>query len=97
MRQQKCWFTESTCFGHKHAHRQEYNGDFRILVGPRPLNSTQITAQRYTTQTAFQVWTPKSGTHYFTPDDGHTCARNMLSQQTNMFCRIWLFFILHNI
>jgi hypothetical protein len=28
----------------------------------------------------FQVWTPKSGTHYYTPEDGHTSARNMLSQ-----------------
>jgi hypothetical protein len=41
---------------------------------------THLTAQRHTTQTAFQVWTPKSGTHYCTPDDGHTSARNMLSQ-----------------
>jgi hypothetical protein len=27
-----------------------------------------------------QVWTPESGTHYCTPEDGHTNARNMLSQ-----------------
>jgi hypothetical protein len=36
---------------------------------------TQLTAQRYR-----QVWTPESGTHYCTPEDGHTNARNMLSQ-----------------
>jgi hypothetical protein len=28
----------------------------------------------------FQVWTPESGTHYCTPEDGHTNARNMLGQ-----------------
>jgi hypothetical protein len=28
----------------------------------------------------FPVWTPKGGTHYCTPDDGHASARNMLSQ-----------------
>jgi hypothetical protein len=28
----------------------------------------------------FQVWTPESGTHYCTPEDGYTNARNMLSQ-----------------
>jgi hypothetical protein len=39
-----------------------------------------LRAQRYTTQTAFQVWTPESGNHYCTPDDGHNSARNMLSQ-----------------
>jgi hypothetical protein len=27
-----------------------------------------------------QVWTQESGTHYCTPEDGHTNARNMLSQ-----------------
>jgi hypothetical protein len=27
-----------------------------------------------------QVWTPESGTHYCTPEDWHTNARNMLSQ-----------------
>jgi hypothetical protein len=27
-----------------------------------------------------QVWTPESGTHYCTPEDGHTNARNTLSQ-----------------
>jgi hypothetical protein len=26
------------------------------------------------------VWTPKSGTNYCTPEDGHTSARNILSQ-----------------
>jgi hypothetical protein len=46
---------------------------------------THLTAQCYTTQTAFQVWTPKSGTHDCTPDEGHTCARNMLSLYTNIF------------
>jgi hypothetical protein len=39
-----------------------------------------IAAQHYTTQTAFQVRTPKRGIHYCIPDDGHTGARNMLSQ-----------------
>jgi hypothetical protein len=33
---------------------------------------THLTAQRYKTQRDFQVWTPESGTHYCTPDDGHT-------------------------
>jgi hypothetical protein len=28
---------------------------------------THLTALRYTTQMAFQVWTPESGTHYCTP------------------------------
>jgi hypothetical protein len=41
---------------------------------------THLTAQRFKTQTAFQVWTPESGTHYCTPDDGRASARNMLSQ-----------------
>jgi hypothetical protein len=41
---------------------------------------THLTTQRFTTQTVFQVWTPKRGTHYCTPDDGHTSARNMLSE-----------------
>jgi hypothetical protein len=29
---QKCWFILSTCFGHKYAHRQEHNSEFRFLV-----------------------------------------------------------------
>jgi hypothetical protein len=28
----KCWFIDSTCFGHWYAHHQEYNSAFRFLV-----------------------------------------------------------------
>jgi hypothetical protein len=26
----KCWFIDSTSFGHKYAHHQEYNSEFRF-------------------------------------------------------------------
>jgi hypothetical protein len=41
---------------------------------------THIVAQRYTTQVAFQGWSPNAVVTIFTPDDGHVGARNMLSQ-----------------
>jgi hypothetical protein len=49
-------------------------------VATSSVQYTHLTALRYKPQAAFHVWTAKSGTHYCTPDDGHTIARNMLSQ-----------------
>jgi hypothetical protein len=40
----------------------------------------QVSEWRIDYSSFFKVWTPKSGTHYCTPDDGHNSARNMLSQ-----------------
>jgi hypothetical protein len=41
---------------------------------------THLAAQRYTTQTAFQGWSPNTVVTICTPDHGHVGARNMLSQ-----------------
>jgi hypothetical protein len=56
---------------------------FRALLCP----SSGVHRASYTTNSSalhnpegLQVWTPESGTHYCTPEDGHTNARNMLSQ-----------------
>jgi hypothetical protein len=41
---------------------------------------THPAAQRYTTQAAFQGWSPNAVVTICNPDDGHVGARNMLSQ-----------------
>jgi hypothetical protein len=46
---------------------------------PLPLSSTHNSPALHNLD-GLQVWTPESGTHYSTPEDGHTNARNMLSQ-----------------
>jgi hypothetical protein len=62
------------------------NSDYRIwcpILASRATQSeqcTQLAAQRYATQAAFQGWTPNAVVTIYTPDDGHAGARNMLSQ-----------------
>ena len=72
-------FIHSTCFGHQYAHHQEYNSEFRFGIQTWRAVYKHLTAQWFTTQTASRFGY-ESGTHYFTPDDGHIGARNMLRQ-----------------
>jgi hypothetical protein len=76
----KCFVVSSCLLAGQFPHCWTFSLSSYLLVEPHPDKYTHLTAQRYTTQMAFQVSTPKSGTHYCTPDDGHSSARNMLSQ-----------------
>jgi hypothetical protein len=72
-----------------HKKRLIYTENQQTMTAFRHITNTIHTSlsNHYTTpvdQTSllifFQVWTPESGTHYCTPEDGHTNARNMLRQ-----------------
>jgi hypothetical protein len=36
-----------------------------------------------------QVWSPESGTRYFTPEDGHKCSKNVESINQHFVASSW--------
>jgi hypothetical protein len=63
---QKCWFIDSTCFGHKYAHRQEYSSEFHFLVSKPGKPSGLCSAGLLDVCTVQRMWPVVPGTGFLT-------------------------------
>jgi hypothetical protein len=103
---QKCWFIDSTCFGHKHAHRQEYNSEFSFFVSKPGKPPGLCSAGLLDVCTVQRMWPrPLNGTGLDTKKRNsllyswrwtYLCPKHVESINQH-FCPIYLVFILHNI